>query len=130
MVNTFLPQILLSLFGVLFSGYLSFSKIFLGSCPLNEGCPVFLGYPACYFGFGFFLALLILSLLKKLEWLRLTSTLAIVFAIYSTYIDLAFPNCPSGVCQYSLLLPTCIYGLAIYLGIFIFSLPRKQKKEL
>lgn len=130
MINTFLPQILLSLFGVLFSGYLSFSKIFLGSCPLNEGCPLFLGYSACYFGLGFFAVLLLLSLTKQIKLLRLISALAIVFAIYSTYIDLAFPNCPGGVCQYSLLLPTCVYGLAMYLGIFIFSLPRKQKKEL
>jgi len=127
MINTFLPQIILSLMGVLFSGYLSFSKIFLGSCPLNEGCPLFLGYPACYFGFGFFLVLFLLSIFKKLELLKIVSVLAIVFAIYSTYIDLSFPSCPGGVCQYSLLLPTCVYGLAMYLGIFIFCLPRKQK---
>lgn len=127
MLNTFLPQILFSLAGVLFSGYLSFSKLFLGSCPLNEGCPLFLGYSACYFGFGFFLILLVLSLLKKISLLRIVSVFAIVFAIYSTYIDLFFPSCPGGVCQYSLLLPTCVYGLVMYLGIFIFSLPRQQK---
>lgn len=124
MINTFLPQILLSLAGILFSGYLSFNKIFNGICPLNEGCPTFLGYPACYFGFGFFSILLILSLLKQVKPLRIVSALAIIFAAYSTYIDLAFPNCPGGQCQYSLLLPTCIYGLIIYIGIFIFSLPR------
>ncbi len=128
MVNTFLPQILLALVGVLFSGYLTISRLVFGICPLNEGCPRFLGYPACWFGLGFFLTLLILSLLKKIKLLRIVSGLAIIFALYTTYNDLTFPNCPGGVCRYSLLLPTCIYGLVMFLGVFIFSLPRRQKK--
>lgn len=119
--------VLISLGGVLFSGYLSFSKIFAGTCPLNEGCSLFLGYPACYFGFGFFFILLLLSLLQKIKLLQIISVLAVVFALYSTYIDLMYPNCPGGKCQYSLLLPTCVYGLVMYLGIFIFSFPHQKK---
>jgi len=127
MVNTFLPQILLSLAGFLFSGFLSFNKLISGTCPLNEGCPFFLGYPACYFGFGLFAILLLLSLLKQIKLLRIVTAIAIIFALYSTYIDLVYPTCPGGQCQYSLLLPTCVYGLAMYLGIFIFSFPRQHK---
>ena len=118
---------LVSLVGVLFSGYLSLTKIIAGYCPLNEGCPLFLGYPACYFGFGFFFILLLLSLLRKVLLLQIVSILAILFALYSTYIDLMYPSCPGGQCQYSLLLPTCVYGLVMYIGIFIFSLPRQEK---
>ncbi len=130
MKNKYLPQILLSLAGVLFSGYLIFSKLFVGSCPLNEGCSYFLGYPSCYFGFAFFVTLLVLSLLNKLKALQIIAALAIIFAIYSTYIDLAFPRCPGGVCRYTLLLPTCVYGLAMYLGIYIFSLPRNKQTKV
>lgn len=121
MKKSFIFLTLLSLAGVLFSGYLSWSKIFSGTCPLNEGCPLFLGYPACYTGFILFFSLFVLSLLKKTPIVKVISFLGIVFALYSTYVDLVFLSCPGGYCQYSLLLPTCIYGLFIYLAIFIIS---------
>ena len=118
-----------SLIGFLFSGYLSFTKLILGECPLTEGCPTFFDYPACYFGFGFFTILLVLSILlfKKADKTRLKSVfyvslLAIIFAIYSTIKEYMFPSCLNGICDYSLLLPTCVYGLAMYIVIFIMSM--------
>ena len=54
---------ILSLLGVLFSGYLSGIKFFTSTCAFNESCPIFLGLPACYFGFALFLILFITSLM-------------------------------------------------------------------
>jgi len=126
-----------SLIGVLFSGYLSFTKLFLGSCPLKEGCPLFLSYPACYSGFIFFLILLILSILllktqtkNKLKTVFYISLLAIIFALYSTIKEYIVPSCLNGLCDYSLLLPTCVYGLAMYIVIFIMSILALKKNNL
>ena len=126
-----------SLIGVLFSGYLSFTKLFLGSCPLKEGCPLFLNYPACYFGFIFFLILLIMSIILfksvtrgKLKTVFYISLLAIVFALYSTIKEYLLPSCLNGICDYSLLLPTCVYGLIMYIVIFIMSLLALKKNNL
>jgi len=123
-----------SLIGILFSGYLSFTKLFLGSCPLTEGCPTFLDYPACYFGFVFFLILFIFSikLFKNFNKVNLkvifyTSLIAIIFAAYSTIKELMFPSCLNGICNYTLLMPTCVYGLIMYIIIFITSLLALKK---
>ena len=127
MKNQKIVLTLISLVGMLFSGYLSLTKIIAGYCPLTEGCPLFLGYPACYTGFILFFTLFILSLLNKTKIIQTVSLVSIVFALYSTYIDLFFPSCPGGVCKYSLLIPTCIYGLVMYIAIFIFS--KNSSKE-
>jgi len=126
-----------SVIGVLFSGYLSFTKLILGSCPLSEGCPVFLGYPACYFGLVLFAILLVISsrlafkegtnYKKAMTWLMYVSLFGILFAVYSTYTEYANPPCLGGVCNYSLLLPTCVYGLIMYIVIFIAAWLGKKK---
>ncbi len=129
-------MLIFSLLGFLFSGYLSYSKIILGSCPLTEGCPTFLSYPACVFGLGFFTILLILSImLIRLKDSRILvksilviSFLAVIFAAYSTYKEYAFPSCLGDICDYSLLVPTCVYGLVMYIIIFILSLLAFKKK--
>jgi len=134
-MNKYIKTIFIfSLIGVLFSGYLSFTKLILENCPLKEGCPLFLTYPACYFGFGFFLALLILSILSfkeisknKLKTIFYVSLLAIIFAVYSTIKEYASPSCINGVCEYSLLLPTCVYGLIMYIVIFVMSVLALKK---
>lgn len=52
--------------GLLFSGYLSTQELF-GSC--SAGCPIVdpsstvLGYPACFYGFFMYLAIVIVALL-------------------------------------------------------------------
>lgn len=120
-----------AIIGVLFAGYLTFTKFVLGYCPLKEPCPYFLGYPACVYGLFLFGILLLISALmlfnQKLNSIRAldktlfwVSLVGIVFALYSTYQELVYV-CPVGKCSYSLLLPTCIYGLAMYIVIFVFS---------
>ncbi len=119
-----------SLAGVLFSGYLTASKIFAGSCPLTEGCPNFLGYPACIYGLAMFAVLLAVSVLllkkrpdagrnKLLKTAMAVSALGILFSGYFSYQEIFYPACPGGKCVYSLLMPSCIYGLAMYLAIFL-----------
>ena len=46
----------ISLIGVLFSGYFSYSELFLGICPVG-GCPAIFNVPVCVFGFVMFLML-------------------------------------------------------------------------
>lgn len=52
----------LSLLGVLFSGYLSYSELFKGVC-LFGGCPVLSGIPACVYGFAMFVVIFVISIL-------------------------------------------------------------------
>ena len=125
---------ILSLIGLLFSGTLTFQKLFTGTCSLTEGCSYFLGYPTCYYGFVFFLALFILSGLlafKKKPHKNLkksifyVSILATIFASIFSFKEIFFPNC-IGECIYSLLIPSCVYGLAIYISILILSFKLKN----
>ncbi len=54
----------LSLFGVLFSGYLSYEELFGGtamSCPAPGAPGTIFGYPACVYGFFMFLTVAILA---------------------------------------------------------------------
>lgn len=118
----------LSVAGLLFSGYLSGVKFFSGTCAFNEGCPIFLGYPACYFGFAMFLTMTVLVVagwfdqLSREVALRSTlivSALGILFAGYFTFKEL--PKLFSdGLTAYMLGLPTCALGLIFY--VIIFSL--------
>ncbi len=128
-----------SLIGFLFSGYMSFTDIILGYCPMKEGCPLILGYPACIYGFALFSILLITSIFllnkesKKFRKIIFWTSLAgVLFAVYSSILEIFFMKCPG--CKYSLLLPACVYGLVMYLVIFIASIfglkndKRKNKK--
>jgi uncharacterized membrane protein len=54
----------ISLAGILFSGYLSYSELFLGVCVLGEGCSFVLGLPSCVYGFAMYLIIFIISLLS------------------------------------------------------------------
>jgi len=127
-----------SIIGTLFAGYLTFTKLLLGVCPLKEPCPVIFGQPACVYGLVLYLVLLLSSSVillkdskKKLKcWNNIifwVSLAGILFALYSTYLEVFAIHCPGG-CSYSLLLPTCIYGLTMYIVIFIFSIFLKKAK--
>ena len=48
--------------GLLFSGYLSYSELFVGKCLLGS-CPFVASIPACVYGFFMYLIVLIVSLL-------------------------------------------------------------------
>lgn len=123
----------LTLLGTLFSGYLSGVKFFTNTCALGETCPLFLGYPACYFGFGMFLALFILSNLlvfKRTGQNRIAlaiqgvSILGIIFA--GRFVVNEFAQWSSTGFKWSALgLPTCAYGLIFYMLVLVFVLRYK-----
>ena len=124
----------LSLSGVLFSGYLSFVKFFTKNCALSEPCPLFFGFPACYFGFGLFLGLFLLSLSlfvreavvkDRSSIIAFVSFLGVLFASWFTLGEI--PNLLSGNIRYSLGLPTCAYGLIFFLIIFVLSFRFSKK---
>ena len=127
----------LTLAGVLFAGYLSSVKLFVGTCAFNESCPIFLGYPACYFGFLMFSAMFASSVVAlvrrtKTVWpLKVNaavSALGILFSGYFTVGELSvwFTD---GFKAFGLLgLSTCAYGLLFYIAVFVFTLAAMMKK--
>jgi hypothetical protein len=115
--------------GLLFSGYLSAVKLSSSICAFNEPCPYFLGYPACYFGFGMFLIIFFSALLGRIKIISekvmsaiitVISFLGILFAGYFT-----IPEIQKFILKmstlYTLGLPTCAYGLIFYIVIFVIS---------
>jgi uncharacterized membrane protein len=52
----------ISVVGILFSGYLSYSELFAGTCPIG-GCPTVGPFPACVYGLVMYLIVFILSYL-------------------------------------------------------------------
>lgn len=130
---------LLSFGGVLFSGYLSSVRLFSGTCALNEPCPYFLGYPACYFGFVMFVTMSITSITASINKVRslqpakvifAISLLGILFAGYFVAQELLSAFARGTFVFYKLGLPTCVYGLVFFIIIFSISLNtlRSQKK--
>lgn len=125
----------LSLCGTLFAGYLSFYKIFAKTCAFNEPCPIFLGYPACWYGLAMFGTMFAVSMLGMLGILAApavakanaaVSFLGVLFAGYFTWNEVASwigGNAP----RYGLALPTCAYGLIFYVAIFIASLASMRR---
>lgn len=124
----------LGLAGTLFAGYLSGVKIFSKTCAFGETCPIFLGFPSCYYGFAMFFAMFAIALaavIQKREdkWPAKTilkiSILGTLFAGYFTVAEL--PAIFSGNAGYSLGLPTCAYGLVFYIAMLVIS-ARQFKK--
>ena len=147
-----------SIAGTLFAGYLSVTKLLLGYCPLKEPCPLVFGLPACVYGLVMYLAILAISIILLsagsyadaraktktrsqakagkgegagskglVDALFTVSFIGIVFAIYSAIEEIFYSACPGG-CSYSLLIPTCIYGLVMYCAILAFT-TRLMKKQ-
>lgn len=116
--------LLISIFGLAFTGYLTFGTLISGSCPVNGECPYFLGYPACDYGLVMFLIIFIISLMSLvtkfnkvtlLKILMLVSLAGVIFSGYFSLVEMMTPR------AFTLLLPTCIYGLIMYLIIEITS---------
>ena len=53
----------ISLFGMMFSGYLSYGELFAGVCKLGGGCSTVGSIPACVYGFVMYLIVFIISIL-------------------------------------------------------------------
>lgn len=118
--------LVLALSGALFSGYLSAVKFFSQTCALTVPCPLFLGYPACYYGFGMFMLLAILSFLwaagKPLRTFVIgLSAFGSLFAAYFTAKE--FGPLMQLFAHFSLLaIPSCVVGLAVYLAVLFMAL--------
>ncbi len=127
--------LLLSLAGTVFSGYLSSVKLFSKTCAFGETCPIFLGYPACYYGFVLFLLLTIFSGIliwgstparKTLTLLVFVSILGVLFAGYYTIVEL--PVLFSvGFSAYVLGLPTCALGLIFFVAVLAIALSLRKR---
>lgn len=123
----------LSLAGLAFSGYLSAVKFFTSVCALGETCPYFIGYPSCYFGFAMFVVLAVASLMLvagrggriALHVITDVAVLGILFAGYFTFgeISVLFTEGPRA---FAMGLPTCAWGLVMYIAILIVSFKARQ----
>lgn len=122
----------LTLAGSLFAGYMSGVKIFSHTCPFNETCPYFLSYPACWFGLAMFFTMFIISilgLLKKITCCHVKKTLSFISLLGILFagryvVDEIMLYLNQGVSHYTLILPTCTYGLIFYIIIFTISMKR------
>lgn len=120
----------ITLGGVLFSGYLSSKKLFTKVCAFNEPCPYFLGYPACGYGFAMFLIMFLSVIASGLGYVSLASLIIILIVI--SFLGILFagqfviPEVSEMVRgiqhKYTLGLSTCAYGLIFYVAIFVISL--------
>jgi disulfide bond formation protein DsbB len=106
--------------------------VFLGFCPINEGCPFLWGYPACVYGFIMFFILFLSSVIFYYKEdlfnnlvIAKVSFIGILFSLYYALVELFFTECPGG-CHYSLGFPTCIYGLFMYSAVFIIIMRHKK----
>lgn len=119
----------LGLAGLLFSGYLSAVKLFTSACAFNEPCQYFLGYPACWFGFGMFLVIFSFALFglfknssEKIVSIIITTVSALGILFAGHFVIPEIGNLFAGIHKaYTLVLPTCAYGLIFYIIIFVFS---------
>jgi hypothetical protein len=124
--------ITITLVGTLFSGYLSFTKLVGGYCPINEGCPTLWSYPVCVYGFILFLVLFLSSVafyykdnLFNNLIIAKTSFIGVLFSLYYALVELFF-TARIGPVKYSLGLPTCLYGLFMFAAIFIIIMRHKK----
>lgn len=118
----------LGIAGSLFSGYLSAIKLFTKGCALNETCPDFLGYPACYFGFGLFFLIFLVALFGYLKqitaWTTAKAHLAISLLGMAFAANFAIPETQdllAGNARYTLGLSSCAYGLVFFAAVFAIA---------
>ena len=133
--------ILLSIGGVLFSGYLSAVKLFSHSCAIDTGCSYFLGYPTCYYGFAIFTLILLAALANKfcswggqkmktarLHALRTFAAIGIIFSTYFSAIEI-WQMISKKMVYGALIMPTCFYGLIFYIWVFVLAMRIKNKSS-
>lgn len=123
-----LTALILTACGTAFAGYMSLHHVLLDRCPFGEPCPLFLGKPACWYGFfmfGLMFVSALLAFLKKAEPLYAKQVITIISAAGIIFASrFALPELKllfSGQHRYQLLLPTCTWGLLFYLAVFAVS---------
>lgn len=122
--------LIITMAGVLFSGYMSGVKLISKTCAFGETCPLFLGMPACYIGFILFLSLFLVSLLFVMNRrpVRIISRKFLIISflgvVYS--LNFAIPELPrlfqEGFRAYFFGLPTCVLGSLFFIIIFVGSI--------
>jgi len=55
--------LIISIAGMLFSGYLSYTELFRGTCAIGGGCSNIAGIPTCLYGFAMYLLVFIVAIL-------------------------------------------------------------------
>lgn len=135
--NPIMHKVLLgfSVAGLLFSGYLSGTKLLTGTCAFNESCPYFFGVPACYIGFVLYalltvyLVLLGVGVLDRRTALNLVLGVASIGVLYAGYFTLG--ELPAlfehGFGAYLLGLPTCALGLLFFVAIVVLTIIAKRQ---
>jgi uncharacterized membrane protein len=56
---------IISLMGILFSGYLTISELSAGQCPVSGGCSQIFGLPTCMYGLIMYLIVFVVSILGR-----------------------------------------------------------------
>lgn len=111
-------SVALSSVGVLFSGYLALFGATTGECPISAPCPTFLGVPACWYGLAVFALLLLVSrraLRRPASWIRARKRLVALSFVGTVFAGQYVGSEPSA-------LPSCVFGLIIFLGILLTTL--------
>ncbi len=126
----------IAIFGILFSGYLSYYTLFTTGCTeaiisCGGGEPVeIFGLPTCVYGLFMYIVVTILTILaiKKESALGIRKAIlviAIVGVLFSgslSYYELFMQDTEFTE------LPACVYGLIMYVTILIFSICSVRKQ--
>ncbi len=116
---------ILTLAGLFFSGYLSAAKVLTGTCAFGETCPLFLGYPACWYGFGMYFimfAAVVFALLKRIRMVSMLKINAVISFLGIAFAgNFAVQELIQSKITGALGLSTCVYGLIFYISIFVVS---------
>jgi hypothetical protein len=123
----------LALAGVLFAGYLTYEKMFSGTCTLSEGCSYFMGLPTCLFGFILYLSIFIISIIALYSERHFRRTMGVIsfcgilFSGYFSMYEIFFAplNMFNGA-VYSLGLPSCFYGFVMFIIVFVVAMQRPK----
>ena len=109
------------IFGMGFSGYLTSGVLLSNTCPLNGGCTRVFGYPSCMYGFTMYTILLIILLLTWMgkivfvtgrKLILLVSVIGMLFS-GSLLVQEYLNRSP---------LTICAAGFSMFLLIFLLSL--------
>lgn len=129
--------LILSVIGVLFSGYMSIIKFFSKECAFGETCPYVFGIPACYVGFMFFIIILLIAKLifftnisKQLltKALVYVSFLGVLYSFYFAVPELVILFKDKEV-SYSLGLPICVLGFIFFAIILLVAVVFKANQK-
>lgn len=126
MIATYIKRaFVLTLAGLLFSGYMSGVKLITKSCAFREACPYFLGYPACFYGFAMYFIMFAITVCALANSAARTAAMKTNTVVSGIGIIFAGSFVVQELMRWatfgSLGLSTCTYGLIFYLAIFALS---------